>query len=387
MSADRADHRSQAPTAGPSITCLSAARAAHHRHGRLLRLRCFSYPVDLSYCAHLHNTFYFDRLLRLSTPDDPQAVGHLPSSSISQLPSRRHLCTRGCGGLLAGGGEHPVMGLAKMAPDGWAYYAAEVAAGGEDYFAGHGDGAGRWEGRGAAALGLGGPVAPEALARLFGEGRHPGSGEDLGHRFPKGGPVPVAGYAISFSPPKSTSVLWALADEATGAAVRGAHDSAVEAALGFLQDHAGFTRRGKAGAAQADTDGYLAAAFTHRTSRAGDLQLHTHVLIANKVRACSDGRWLSLDGRELFEVQKAAGLVYKAGLRAELTARLGVAWAAVDADGGGEIVGVPEVVLAGFSTRRAEVLARSDVLAAERENAVGRSLSGAERAEVLQLAA
>jgi conjugative relaxase-like TrwC/TraI family protein len=222
-----------------------------------------------------------------------------------------------------------VMGLAKMAPDGWAYYAAEIAAGGEDYFAGHSDGAGRWVGRGAAALGLAGQVAPEALARLFGEGRHPGSGEDLGHRLPKGGPVPVAGYAISFSPPKSTSVLWALADETTAAAVREAHDAAVEAALGFLQEHAGFTRRGKAGAVQADTDGYVAAAFTHRTSRAGDPQLHTHVLIANKVRACSDGRWLSLDGRELFEVQKAAGLVYKAGLRAELTARLGVAWAAV----------------------------------------------------------
>jgi len=98
----------------------------------------------------------------------------------------------------------------------------------------------------------------------------------------------VAGYAISFSPPKSTSVLWVLADEATAAAVREAHDSAVEAALGFLQDHAGFTRRGKAGAVQADTDGYLAAAFTHRTSRVGDPQLHTHVLIANNVRACSD---------------------------------------------------------------------------------------------------
>ena len=131
----------------------------------------------------------------------------------------------------------------------------------------------------------------------------------------------------------------------------------------------------------------MGAAFTHRTSRAGDPQLHTHVLIANKVRACSDGRWLTLDGRELFEVQKAAGLVYKAGLRAELTARLGVAWTAVDADGGGDIVGVPETVLAGFSTRRAEVLSRGDALAAEREKALGRSLSGAERAEVLQLVA
>jgi hypothetical protein len=58
----------------------------------------------------------------------------------------------------------------------------------------------------------------------------------------------------------------------------------------------------------------------------GDPQLHTHVLVANKVRAGSDGHWLALDGRELYEVQKAAGLVYKAGLRAELCERLRVAW-------------------------------------------------------------
>ncbi len=89
----------------------------------------------------------------------------------------------------------------------------------------------------------------------------------------------------------------------------------MSAALEFLQDHAGFTRRGRGSAVQADTDGYMAAVFTHRTSRAGDPQLHTHVLVANKVRASSDRHWLALDGRELFEVQKAAGLVYKAGLR------------------------------------------------------------------------
>ena len=95
------------------------------------------------------------------------------------------------------------------------------------------------------------------------------------------------------------------------------------AAVEFLQDHAAFTRRGHAGAVQADTDGYVAAAFTHRTSRARDPQLHTHVLVSAKVRASTDGAWLALDGRELFEVQKAGGLVYKAGLRAEMRARLG----------------------------------------------------------------
>jgi conjugative relaxase-like TrwC/TraI family protein len=82
--------------------------------------------------------------------------------------------------------------------------------------------------------------------------------------------VPVAGYALSFSPPKSVSILWGLGDPEVSPAVREAHDAAVEAALDFLEEHAAFTRRGQGGAVQADTDGYVAAAFVHRTSRAGD---------------------------------------------------------------------------------------------------------------------
>ncbi len=137
---------------------------------------------------------------------------------------------------------------------------------------------------------------------------------------------------------------------------------------------------------QADTDGWVAAGFTHRTSRAGDPQLHTHVLVANKVRACTDGRWLALDGRELYQVQKAAGLVYKAGLRAELTARLGVAWSSVDRDGGGEIAGTPVGLIGWFSKRRQQVIAHGTALIAEREAKLGRSLTAGERAEVFQLA-
>jgi hypothetical protein len=115
--------------------------------------------------------------------------------------------------------------------------------------------------------------------------------------------------------------------------------------------------------------------------------LREHVLVANKVRASTDGKWLTLDGRELFEFQKAAGLVYKAGLRGELTARLGVRWRAIDVDGCGEIEGVPEALVAGFSKRRTQVMARGDGLTAEREAALGRSLTGSERAAVFQLAA
>jgi conjugative relaxase-like TrwC/TraI family protein len=295
-----------------------------------------------------------------------------------------------------------MMGLAKMAPDGWRYYAEEVGLGREDYFAGHGEEPGRWAGRGAESVGLSGVVSPEQLSKLFGEGRHPVTRAALGRPFAdesggkigrdagkerQGGVGQVAGYALSFSPPKSVSLLWALADEAVSAEVRRAHDAAVGAALEFLQDHAAFTRRGHAGAVQADTDGYVAAAFTHRTSRARDPQLHTHVLVSAKVRASTDGRWLALDGRELFEVQKAAGLIYKAGLRAELSTRLGVGWGSIDANGGAEIEGVPEALVEHFSTRRAQVEARAAQLISEKEAALGRSLNHGEQAAAYQLAA
>jgi conjugative relaxase-like TrwC/TraI family protein len=272
----------------------------------------------------------------------------------------------------------------------------------EDYFAGHGEELGRWMGRGAEALGLAGEVNPEQLSRLFGEGCHPGTSSALGRPFAsngrgdsvshgrkerQGGAEQVAGYALSFSPPKSVSLLWALADGAVSTEVRRAHDAAVAAALEFLQDHAAFTRRGHAGAVQADTDGFAAAAFTHRTSRAHDPQLHTHVLVSAKVRASTDGAWLSLDGRELFEVQKAAGLIYKAGLRAELSARVGVRWTTVGADGAAEIAGVPTGLIEHFSKRRAQVEACAAQLIGQKEAALGRSLNATERAAAYQLAA
>ncbi len=82
------------------------------------------------------------------------------------------------------------------------------------------------------------------------------------------------------SRPSSVSVLWALAPEQVADQVREGHDAAVAAALGFLQDHAAFTRQSGGGTVQEATGGYLAAVFMHRTSRAGDPQLRVAVVLA-----------------------------------------------------------------------------------------------------------
>ena len=146
------------------------------------------------------------------------------------------------------------MGLAKMAPDGWRYYAEELVLGREHYFVRGGEEMGRWVGRGSEDLGLSGPVLAEGLERLFGQGCHPETGQRLGlglrRTFPTRPPLdgdgrtqsrsePVSGYALSFSPPKSVSLLWGLGDEEMAGMVRAAHDAAVASAITFLERQRG----------------------------------------------------------------------------------------------------------------------------------------------------
>ena len=278
------------------------------------------------------------------------------------------------------------MTLVKMSPSSWRYYAEEIADGREDYWAEEKMPA-AWVGRGAAALGLASEFpSAEALERLFGHGTDPLSGAPLGRPIAPGDGRAVAGFAVTFAPPKSVSVLWALADGSAATEVMRSHAIAAGSALQFLEEHAAFTRRGRGGVYQVDTFGLVAAAFTHRTSRAADPQLHTHLLLANKVQA-GDGTWLTLDARELFAHQTAAGMLYKAALRAELTARLGVAWTPVEDNGAAEIEGVPSELIAHWSTRREQVTRAGEELIAARAAELGRSLTGGERAEALQLAA
>ena len=279
------------------------------------------------------------------------------------------------------------MSLSKMAPLAWHYYAEEVATGREDYFAAGAERPGRFLGRGVEALGIADTeVTSEAMERLFGHGCDPRDGAALGRGLSPEDDHEVAGFALTFSPPKTVSVLWALGDAELSSAVLSAHEAAVEEALGFLEDHAALTRRGHGGILQVDTDGLVAASFVHRTSRASDPQLHTRVLVANKVRA-KDGHRLSLDARELFSHQKAAGMLYKAAPRAELTARCGVSWTSVDDNGIAEVEGVPVELCDAWSARRQAVKTTGDALVAEREAALGRSLTSSERAQCFQLAA
>ncbi len=205
----------------------------------------------------------------------------------------------------------------------------------------------RWWGRGATDLGLAGTVRADPLQAVL-EARHPVTGRRLRRRDGS-----VGGYDLTFAAPKSVSVLGAIGGPGRAAAVVGAHDAAVGAALGYLEDHAVAVRR-RQGAERVPlaVDGLTAAAFPHGSSRTADPHLHTHVVVANVAHG-ADGRWSSLDSRGLFAHAAAGGALYRAHLRHELATRLGVDWRR--AAGGWEVDGLDPVVLGEFSGRRADI--------------------------------
>ncbi|HEU4906055.1 MAG TPA: MobF family relaxase [Solirubrobacterales bacterium] len=202
-------------------------------------------------------------------------------------------------------------------------------------------------------LGLEGKVRPEQLTAML-TGRNPVDGEPLLGRQGVPGNGSVPGFDLTFSAPKSVSLLWGLGGIHAAAEVNEAHQASVEAALGYMQREACWTRRGAGGSEFVQGNGYLAVAYLHRSSRSGDPQLHTHVLIANATEG-PDGRWTRLYHPAIYEHAKTASYIYEANLRHELTQRLGVEWRE-PRRGIAEIEGFADEHLRAFSTRRAEIL-------------------------------
>ena len=135
------------------------------------------------------------------------------------------------------------------------------------------------------------------------------------------------------------------------------------------------SRSGTGGVLQEDIEGVVAAAFTHWDSRSGDPQLHDHVVVSNRARSVTDGTWRTLDGRALFKNVVALSELHQGVLSDLLTQSLGWGW-----DGRSrrhsdqlryEVTGVPEALMAEFSSRSAAVEVRKDELVAAYATAHG----------------
>jgi conjugative relaxase-like TrwC/TraI family protein len=237
-----------------------------------------------------------------------------------------------------------VMTITKLR--GAEYLLRSVADGVEDYFMGAGEAPGVWHGRWAEQLGLVGVVEADVLRAMV-DGHHPTSGEDLlaGNK-----ERVVKAIDLTLSAPKSVSLLWAFGDEATTAAVSIAVAEASTTALDFLESRAAVARQQVNGVRrQVETGGFAVAQFTHRTSRAGDPQLHVHCLLPNMVER-ADGSHVAIDASPIHEWLKASGTVFQAELQRLLTQELGVVWGP-ERNGCREMVGFDRAQLRAFSKR------------------------------------
>lgn len=166
------------------------------------------------------------------------------------------------------------------------------------------------------------------------------------------------GTDVTVSAPKSVSVLYALGDTKVAAQVRAAHQTAVGQVVEYLESVAGHALRGHQGDGQRATHiataGWIAAGFEHHTSRAGDPQLHTHLVVPNLLHG-ADGKWSAVDAKAIYRHALTGSYLYHAVLRGELTARLGVEWT-TPVKGIAEVAGLPPDLLTTFSTRRRQIL-------------------------------
>ncbi|WP_223397214.1 MobF family relaxase [Nocardioides rotundus] len=323
------------------------------------------------------------------------------------------------------------------AGDGYKYLLRSVVAADGDrslstpltrYYAEEGTPPGRWLGSGLAGLGdgqltTGDQVSEAQLQLLIGMGRDPVTGEPLGRAFPAYAPVTerikhrvdqlpselgpagraeavaqieaeqtvrgsrraVAGFDYTFSVPKSVSVLWGVADAGAQAVIAQAHHEAVAEVVDFMEREVAATRTGitagDGAVAQVDVTGVIATAFDHYDSRSGDPQLHTHVVVSNKVQTAMDGRWRSLDGRPMHAAVVALSEHYNAVLADRLTRTFGLGWEARergrDRNPSWEITAVPEELIAAFSTRSHDIETEADRLIAEYVTEHGRRPSAA----------
>lgn len=197
-------------------------------------------------------------------------------------------------------------------------------------------------------------VDGKQVAKWFNSAQAP-SGKTLGRRPGRSG---VPGFDLTFCAPKSVSLVWGFGDAGMKKIVDEAHAQAVSAALSYLSEHAGYTRKASEHDPNemilARVSGLSGVKYEHKTSRAGDPHVHSHVLLSNR-QLCPDGKSRTLDSKSVYHEARAAGMLYQSVLRSTLSKKLGVSWAEVS-NGCAEIAGLDDLeIIEAYSTRMREI--------------------------------
>ncbi|MGD0207518.1 MAG: MobF family relaxase [Verrucomicrobiota bacterium] len=240
--------------------------------------------------------------------------------------------------------------------------------------------AGEWVGMGAERLGLSGKVRADDFLRLC-ENQHPGTGEKLTQRqntTRTEGDKNTANrrifYDFTFSPPKSVSLVGFLGNDER---IFEAHARAVRAALKDFEAFA--ATRVRVGGVRNErlTGNFVAAQFTHDTSRALDPHLHTHCIVFNATFDAVENRWKALENYELLRARKFAENIYYHEFARELRSfgyRIHNR-----ARGDFQIEGISDELCQRFSKRRAEIDRALAKLLEEKPELVGGDLMAARR--------
>jgi conjugative relaxase-like TrwC/TraI family protein len=205
----------------------------------------------------------------------------------------------------------------------------------------------QWYGKGATRQGLSSEVKAQEYDRS-----HKGlDSEDNPLRQQQTGKKINPGRDITLSAPKSVSIVALVKGEPL---VFAAHEAAVRATMDYVEKNCIFTRTGKGGVFRQQTDNATIAIFHHDDNRNNDPQLHSHCVIFNQTIG-ADGKWRSMDNRELYQQKMTIGMVYHHELGRRLK-ELGyqLEW---NHDGTFEIAGYTKQQLEAFSTRRSEIVA------------------------------
>jgi conjugative relaxase-like TrwC/TraI family protein len=191
------------------------------------------------------------------------------------------------------------------------------------------------------------------------EGRHPRTGGWLRPEGAGGGRG--GGIDLTFSAPKSVSVVWALAGEQERQRIEAAHAAAVQDSIAHLTETVPTVRRRYSGQlVEEHAVDLVAAEYRHTTARgvlagdAPDPQLHSHVVITSAIR--EDGRLVAVASRPVFRSARELGAYYRSALAHELAERGYRIERGTGRNGRYfEIAGVPRGMLDAFSARSREV--------------------------------
>ncbi len=245
------------------------------------------------------------------------------------------------------------------------------------YYAESGTPPGRFLGGGLAfvnggqGVAVGTEVGQDELAHMLSVVGDPITGELLGARSRSGaasatGSQKLAGFDLTFSLPKSISTAWALADAGTQALIYQAHQDAIAETIAYAERHTFFSRSGANGVVQESIEGVIAAAFDHWDSRAGDPQLHTHVVVENLAKTTRDGKWRTIDSRALFKQVVTLSEMHQGIVQDLLAERLGWGFDARQRQHSTvpkwEVAGVSDAVQREFSQRSSQLLSEKDRL-------------------------